>query len=59
VADCTIRGPAEAKGYRAAITVDDRCGAAMVANCFLGRGGDGDIVDATKKAVVTGNVALE
>lgn len=59
VADCTIRGPADGKGYKAAITVDDRCDATMVTNCFLARGSDGTVVDATRKVVVGGNVALE
>src|SRR5581483_8858010 len=35
IADCTIRGGKEDRGYRAALTVDERCTQVMVCNNFL------------------------
>jgi len=43
VADCTVRGRADDRTYRAAVSVDGTCSQVMVVNNFLGRGSDGDL----------------
>ncbi|MCI0684627.1 MAG: right-handed parallel beta-helix repeat-containing protein [Gemmataceae bacterium] len=42
IADCTIRGAADDKTYRAALSVAKTCGHMMVTNNMLGRGSDGE-----------------
>ena len=58
VADCTLRGRAADKGYRAAVTVDRASSRVMVVNNFLGRGSDGDLQMPKASGVAAGNVTL-
>jgi polygalacturonase len=58
VADSTIRGTADDKTYRAALTVDDRCANVMVVNNFLGRGADGEFKLPPARGTATGNVMM-
>ena len=44
VADCTVRGRADDKSYRAAVSVDKTSEKVMLVNNFLGRGSDGELV---------------
>ena len=58
VADSTIRGAADDKTYRAALTVDGKCTNVMVVNNFLGRGADGDFTLPAARGAATGNVMI-
>jgi polygalacturonase len=58
VADCTIRGRADDKGYRAAVTVDGGSSQVMVVNSLLGRGSDGELRLPREVGVATGNVTI-
>jgi polygalacturonase len=54
VADCTIRGRAGDKTYRAAVSVDKTSARVMVVNNFLGRGSDGALAAPQEVGVVVG-----
>jgi polygalacturonase len=58
VADCTVRGRAGDKGYRAAVVVDRASSRVMVVNNFLGRGSDGDLQLPKASGVAAGNVTV-
>lgn len=58
VADCTIRGAADDKNYRAALTVDAQCNQVMVTNNFLGRGSDGEFQLPAGRGTASGNVMV-
>jgi polygalacturonase len=58
VADCTLRGRPDDKGFRAAVTVDRASSRVMVVNNFLGRGSDGDLQLPKASGVAAGNVTL-
>ncbi len=58
VADCTIRGSADDKSYRAALTVAKNCSQMMVTNNFLGRGSDGDFMLPRELGQAVGNVMV-
>jgi parallel beta-helix repeat protein len=58
VADCTVRGRAGDKAYRAAVTVDKGCTRVMVVHNFLGRGSDGELQLPKGSGVANGNVTL-
>jgi parallel beta-helix repeat protein len=58
VADCTIRGRADDKTYRAAVAVDKGCTHVMIVNNFLGRGSDGELRLPVETGTVAGNVMV-
>jgi Right handed beta helix region len=58
IADSTIRGTADDKAYRAALTVDGQCTNVMVVNNFLGRGADGDFQLPAARGTAAGNVMV-
>ena len=58
VANCTIRGRANDKSYRAAVTANGNCARVMVVNSFLGRGSDGDFQLPAKVGTASGNVTI-
>ncbi len=58
VADCTVRGRAGDKGYRAAVVADRASSRVMVVNNFLGRGADGEMRLPKASGVANGNVAV-
>jgi parallel beta-helix repeat protein len=58
VADCTVRGRAGDKAYRAAVVVDKGCTRVMVVNNFLGRGSDGELQLPKGSGVANGNVIV-
>jgi polygalacturonase len=58
VADSTIRGTADDKNYRAALTVDGQCANVMVVNNFLGRGSDGEFSLPRERGTAAGNVMV-
>jgi polygalacturonase len=58
VADCTIRGGADDKTYRAAVSVDRASTHVMVVNNFLGKGADGELKIPKEVGVASGNVTV-
>lgn len=58
VADCTIRGAAEDRSYRAALTVAKNCTRVMVTNNFLGQGSDGEFALPPGTGQAAGNVPI-
>ena len=58
IADSTIRGTAEDKAYRAAVTVDGQCANVMIVNNFLGRGADGNFTLPAARGTASGNVMV-
>ena len=58
IADCTIRGRAQDKSYRAAITMDKECRQIMVVNNFLGRGSDGALQVPKEMGTAGGNLEV-
>lgn len=58
IADSTIRGPADDRAYRAALTVDGKCAHVMVVNNFLGRGSDGEFQLPREQGTASGNVTI-
>jgi hypothetical protein len=58
VANCTLRGRANDKNYRAGLSVGANCTRVMVTNNFLGRGSDGDFQLPAKAGTASGNVML-
>jgi parallel beta-helix repeat protein len=58
VADCTIRGRAEDKAYRAPVAVDKACRHVLVSNNFLARGSDGDFSIPKETGTASGNVMI-
>lgn len=58
VAESTIRGTADDKTFRAALTVDEQCANLMVVNNFLGRGTDGEFKLPAARGMTAGNVMV-
>jgi len=59
IADCTIRGTADDRSYRAAVSVDDKSRHVMIANNFLGRGSDGELKLAAGVGSAIGNMMVD
>jgi hypothetical protein len=58
IADCTIRGPRDAAGYRTAIEVDSASRHVLVVHNFLGRGSDGDLRLPRDAGTADGTISL-
>lgn len=58
VASCTIRGRANDKTYRTALSVNGNCARIMASNNFLGRGSDGDFQLPAKLGTASGNAMI-
>jgi polygalacturonase len=58
IADSTIRGAANDKAYRTALTVDDRCTSVMVVNNFFERGSEGEFQLPAARGTAAGNVMI-
>jgi hypothetical protein len=59
LADCTIRGPQIAAGYRTAIEVDAASRNVLVVNNFLGRGSEGELQLPRDAGTASGNINLQ
>ena len=58
VSDCTIRGRADDKTYRAALSVDKDSRHVVISNNFLARGSDGDLNVPKEIGSASGNVMI-
>lgn len=58
VADCTIRPHEGDKGFKAAVSVDDKSRNVMVVNNFVGKGSEGDVQVPKGSGMVAGNVVV-
>jgi nitrous oxidase accessory protein NosD len=58
VADCTIRGRPDDRGYRAAVVVDPASSRVMVVNNFLAKGSDGELQMPKEAGTSSGNMIV-
>lgn len=58
VADCTVRGREGDRTFRTAVEVDQNCSRVMVANNFLGKGIEGDLVIPREAGIASSNITI-
>ncbi len=58
IADCTVRGPQDAAGFRTAVEVDAASRHVLVVNNFLAKGSHGDLHLPSEAGAASGNVIV-
>ena len=58
IADCTFQGRPDDKTFKGAVRVDGGSSRVMIANSFLGKGSEGDLVLPPDTGSSSGNISL-